>query len=240
VGSSNVGVADATGAIDTTVRAHRVISTSGGVIIIVTAGLGGNTVNCADAFGTCVLRVQSVDDPLVVSDTALGFDPTAVAPPPTLSADPAGPYTDGQQVVVHGAGFTPGAFLGVAQCAAGAEPAAETCDSSDEARFGRITADADGAFTHTVTVHTTVQSASGAIACGAPGACVVFVANVSDYQNERVSLPLEFVGVGVGAAEATRALAFTGAGSDTVPEAAIGFGLVLLGAVLVLLTRRRA
>jgi hypothetical protein len=231
-------VADSSGAVDTTVRVRREVTSPPGFLVI--DALGGTT-NCADAIGTCVVRVQSTDGPLVVSDVGLGFDPTAVAPPAAVTITPAGPYVDGQQVVVHGEGFTPHAIVSTAQCAAGVDPSPTNCDQSDEARFAQVPVDGDGNLNATVTLHASVETADHTLDCSAPGACVLLVANRYDLANERALVPLDFGGVGgVQVLASPRALAFTGAGSDTVPELVAGFALVLLGAALLLLVRRRA
>lgn len=235
-GFPNLLIADANGEVDTTVRVHRTFSYFDGVVII------ADTANCADAVGACVIRVQSVDDPLAVTDVPLGFDPTAVAPGPVISTTPAGPYTDGEEVVVHGSGFTPDATLGLAQCQSDVEPDGHTCDSK---LFEQFTADGNGEFTRTMTMHTQVDSFDATVDCSATGpGCVLFAANRNDYGAERAVMPITFgsaggPGVEVAGVQTTRALAFTGAGSRTLPLALTGFSLVLIGGVLVLLSRRR-
>jgi hypothetical protein len=241
-GVVNVLTADANGVVDTSLRVHRTLTYSGGIIIIT------DTANCAEEVGECVIRAQSLDDPLVVEDVPLGFDPTAVAPPPVLSTAPAGPYTDGEQVVVHGSGFTPDATLGLAQCEAGVEPNGHTCDSQPGGLFAEFRADSNGEFTRTITMHTQVHSTDSTIDCAAAGSCVLFAANRQDFGAERAALPITFTssggappGLTIGAKgeSATRALAFTGAGARTVPLAVIGSTLVLVGGVLLLMSRRR-
>ncbi len=241
-GPLNVLQADGNGVVDTSIRVHRVITPSdGGVVIVADA-----PTNCSDAVGTCVMRVQSIDDPLVLSDVPLGVDPTTVAAPPTLTMTPAGPFDDGQQVVVHGAGFTPNAVLGLAQCSNAAKPGSESCDSGDGGIFTPFSADADGTFTRTVTMHTKVETVQGTIDCSAAGSCVLLAANRADYVVERASTPIEFDGaaevaggeVRVEGISQTRALAFTGAGGGTAPTALAGFALLLVGGALVLLSRR--
>ena len=242
-GPLNIQSADANGELDTSIRVHRTLTYSDGGVIIVL-----DTANCAEVVGECVVRVQSIDDPLVIKDVPLGFDPTAVAPPPELSTEPAGPYTDGQQVVVHGSGFTPNATLGLAQCEAGVEPNGHTCDSQDGGLFDEFGADADGNFTRTVTMHTHVESTDSTIDCGVAGSCVLFAANRQDYGDERVAMPIAFTAgtttqqlppVEVKGESATRALAFTGAGASTVPLSIAGFALLLVGGALLLVSRRR-
>jgi hypothetical protein len=217
---------------------HRIVEQPNGVVIISAAG----PVNCSDAVGACVLRVQSIDDSLAVSDVELGFDPTAVAAPPTLTVTPAGPYEDGQQVVVHGAGFTPRAVLGLAQCSNDApDPGGPSCDSGPDGLFSAFPADADGTFSRVVTLHTEVQTTDGVLECSAAGSCDLFAANRNDYGVERASAPTEFASgeVEVKGISQRRMLAFTGVGGTTVPTAMLGLTLLLVGGALVLLAQRR-
>ena len=100
------------------------------------------------------------------------------------------------------------------------------------------------AFTRTITLHMQVQTTNGALDCSAPGACVLFAANRNDYGAERTSVPIEFgspgtVAVQVEGISQTRTLAFTGAGSSTMPTAIVGVSLLVLGGALLLLARRR-
>jgi hypothetical protein len=241
-GPQNSLIADGNGEIDASLRVHRVLTTLDGVFVI------SSVTSCADSVGACVIRVQSVDDLLVHTDLPLGFDPTAVAPPPALTTTPAGPFTDGEQIEVHGSGYTPGAVLGMAQCEVGKEPGGGTCDSGDEGLFKEFVADADGGFTRTVTLHTQVQGTNGPIDCSASDACVLFAANRNDYGAERASTPITFgVAGGPGSGDVElleaarrRALAFTGAGGATMPAAFVAFGLLVLGGALLLVARRRA
>ncbi|MDQ1432162.1 MAG: hypothetical protein QOF40_2764 [Actinomycetota bacterium] len=240
-GPVDIHTADAQGVVDTTLRVHRTLDYFGGFYFFTT-----DTANCAAAVGQCVVRVQSIDDALSVKDVPLGFDPTAVAPPPVITTSPAGPYTDGEQVTVHGSGFTPGGTLGLAQCAAGVEPGGPTCDSQPGGLFDAFTADQNGEFSRTVTIHAQVQSTDVTIDCagGATG-CVLFAANRNDYDAERVGIPVTFASTGIPApvhltgVSPARALAFTGAGSSTQPLALAGIALLLVGGALVLVSRRR-
>jgi Neocarzinostatin family len=158
-----------------------------------------------------------------------------------ISTTPASPFTDGQEVVVHGSGFTPNATLGLAECQSGVEPNAHTCDS-DPGLFEQFFADGNGEFTRTVTMRTHVQSDDATIDCTAGPGCVLFAANRNDYGEERASLAIAF-GTGTtggsGDVREIRALAFTGAGSRAVPLAVTGLSLLLVGGLIVLLTRRR-
>ena len=153
---------------------------------------------------------------------------------------------DGQQVVVHGSGFTPDATLGMAQCVAGDNFDGHTCDSQPGGLFDPFTADQNGEFTRTITIHAEVQSTDATIDCVGGAGCVLFAANRNDYGAERASMPIAFAADADAAAvievegiTTTRALAFTGAGSSTGPLAGAGIALVLVGGALVLLSRRR-
>jgi hypothetical protein len=120
-------------------------------------------------------------------------------------------------------------------------PEGKTCDSGPDGLFAEFRADPDGTFTRTVTLHTEVQTTDGPLDCGAPGACDLVAGNRDEWGAERTAVPIDFGGVGGGlvAAPGARALAFTGAGGATVPSAVIGLVLLLAGAALVLLARRR-
>lgn len=232
-GPVNILTADANGVVDTSLRVHRTLTYFGGLVV------DSGTANCADAVGECVIRAASLDDPLAVTDVPLGFDPTAVAPPPVITTSPAGPFTDGEQVVVHGSGFTPGATLGLAQCAADGDPNGRTCDSQPGGLFDPFFADQNGEFTRTVTIHAEVQTTDATIDCAGGTACMLFAANRNDYGAERASDPITFAPGGVAGVLVARSLAFTGAGSSTRPLTIAGFGLVLAGGALVLVSRRR-
>ena len=133
--------ADPSGAIDVDVRVHRDLTypDGGGPVL-------AGAVNCSDAVGACIVRAESSDEPLVTTDVPLGFDPTAVAPGPVITTTPTGPFGNGQQVVVHGSGFTPGAPLGLGECLAGVDPTGHTCDSRPGGLFDVFFADANGEF----------------------------------------------------------------------------------------------
>jgi uncharacterized protein (TIGR04145 family) len=127
----------------------------------------------------------------------------------------------------------------MAQCQSGADPG-PNCDTGDGGIFTEFSADRDGNFTRTITVHTQVQSGPRAIDCSVDGSCVLFAANRRDFAGERTSIPIGFTsGVDVEGVSQTRALAFTGAGSSTQPTAVAGIALVLVGGAFLLLARRR-
>ena len=161
-----------------------------------------------------------------------------------ITTTPSGPLTDGQQVVVHGSGFTPGAPLGLGECVAGVDPTGHTCDTGGGGLWDQFFADDNGEFTRTVTVHEQFATVDGIVDCTAePDGCVLLAANRDDFGAERVSLPITFAGGAGGTKVAgigtTRTLAFTGAGSSTEPLAIAGGGALGLGLLLLVVTRRR-
>jgi hypothetical protein len=235
---SSIGVDDS-GRFDYTLRVHRELG-----------GFGFTPTNCAASFGACVVRVSSVTDPFADSAVPLGFDPTAVAPGPTITITPAAPYAGGQRVTVHGSGFTPNAPLGLAQCIADSDYAGNTCDTvsrTDESAWGRqegglfdqFFADDHGEFTRTISLHTSFQTTTQIVDClTQPNGCVLFAANREDYGDERTAVPLVF-GTSTVVVPPGRPLAFTGAGSTTRPLAVAGIAAVLVGFALIALQRRR-
>jgi hypothetical protein len=226
--SQNSVLADSTGAVHVDLRVHRTLGYG---------SFGGAPTDCAAAVGTCVIRVSSGSEPLRTTDVPLGFDPTAVAPPPTLTVSPAGPWTDGQQVTVTGSGFTPGASLGLAECTAAGEPTASRCGKS---LFDEFTADGDGNFSRSLTVTAAIETFhAGTIDCTTvAGGCVIFAANRADYGAERNSVPIVFAPSALPPdTTVAGALAFTGGGDRRLLWG--GLGAVLAGAVLLVVTRRR-
>ncbi len=210
--------ADGSGGVHTTMRLRREL---GGIF-------QSGITNCATAVGACVVRVASVVEPLSRTDVPLGFDPTAVAPGPTLAVSPPGPWRDGQQVTLTGSGFAQFAELGVAECTATGNFNGSTCAKS---LFDPLWADDEGNFTTTVTITRTFQSQDATIDCATvEGGCVIFAANRQDYGFDRASVPLELVG---GAA----LLAFTGGAH--VQFAYAGVAALGLGLLVLLLVRRR-
>jgi hypothetical protein len=212
--------ADGQGEIHTTLRVHRDFSPF---------GTGGpSSVDCATSVGTCVIEATSVFDPLVTASAPLGFDPKAVAPGPTLTITPDGPWTNGQTVTVHGSGFSPGAELGLAECTATGDANAAHCARS---LFDEFSADTDGEFTATTTLTQSFTAQSSTVDCTTvEGGCVLFAANRDDYGAERVAVALEWAG-------SIRLLAFTGA--DDRPLVLAGTVLLGLGVTCLAVARRR-
>jgi Neocarzinostatin family len=231
-GTSAFLIADPSGTVDATLRVHRDLtyydfSGSGSPI---------KTANCSDAEGECVIRAESYTNPLATLDVPLGFDPHAVAPPPVITVDPAGPWADGQEVVVHGTGFTPDAPLGLAECIAGVQPSGRTCDSQAGGLYDTFYADANGEFTRTITIRGVFQTVDATVDCATePNGCALLAANRQDFGLERVEVPIVFGSTVL----AARTLAFTGAGASTEPLALAGAGALGLGLALLVVTRKR-
>jgi hypothetical protein len=93
-----------------------------------------------------------------------------------------------QTVTITGAGYTPEADIGMAECEAGAF-SPEGCDLS---AISFVQADAAGAWSTTLTVRRAIRNAYERIDCvAAPGACVIGAANIGDF-TESASAPLAF------------------------------------------------
>ncbi|MGZ4794591.1 MAG: neocarzinostatin apoprotein domain-containing protein [Acidimicrobiia bacterium] len=169
---------DATGILLTTARLDRMLD------------LGfGTPVDCATAPTPCTLRI-GYGDPDDSATIPLTFDPSSQPPPPpVLTILPAGPLLDGRPAILLGSGFTPGATLGLSECAAGATSIADSCDLG---HAFTATADADGAFATAFVPVGAGGSSQGTLDCTvAPGTCVLAAANTSDLR-EFTSTPLTF------------------------------------------------
>jgi hypothetical protein len=133
------GIADSTGSLSAEVVVGSVVwSLQDGVVDCTVRGC----------------RVQVLTDafsPAAVS-APIAFAPGVVAPIPRLVLDPAGPYVDGQEVLVRGSGFVPGTTVGghLAQCPAGLDTRKEErCTYG--AGFGDVVS-GDGTFAVSVPV----------------------------------------------------------------------------------------
>jgi hypothetical protein len=146
-------VADASGALDMTLRVYRVFED-------LTAG----RVDCTSG---CEIRVDDGTGNLGVA--AIGFDPGLglAGTVPTISVDGPRALVGGGDTVVHGAVFTPFTSVVLAECPAGA-PDPSPCDA-----FDRASVDATGAFTATTGTKAVLTTPSGPLDCrGAFGTCV--------------------------------------------------------------------
>jgi hypothetical protein len=247
---------DADGAFTTTFNVRRAVYDFG---VFPVAGV----VDCASAPQLCSI-IAFTGDRDWIAVQGLDFDPSAPITVPDATVSPQTELTDGAEVHVHATGFAAGERVLVQQCVAGAPALSASCaDNVGPA----VNADGSGAIDTTVEVHTALPHSDGAFILGdvtsanstvavidgagscadAFGTCVIRVRSLDDLL-ARADVPLGFGPTGVATPPVepsvdlppTRTLAFTGAGAATVPAAALGFGLLLVGGALLLLARRRA
>jgi hypothetical protein len=145
-------------------------------------------VDCATAASACTLEAGNAPDEQV--RVPLTFDPSSQPPPPPVLAYwPPGHLLDGRTVMLVGAGFTPNATVGLAQCRAGATAIADSCDLG---RAFTATADASGRFAMEWKPFGAGGNSQGPFDCtGAPQACVLAAAN-ADELSEFATIPLTF------------------------------------------------
>jgi lysophospholipase L1-like esterase len=118
-----------------------------------------------------------------------GVGPAASnAATPTLSATPSMGLRDGEVITAAGAGFSPHALIGVAECRAGLTSQAD-CDIGGSTT---LSADATGAFTTSFGVARVIQAGGATIDCAAPGACVLGAGNLANIAGERALTPIQF------------------------------------------------
>ncbi|MCZ7535090.1 MAG: neocarzinostatin apoprotein domain-containing protein [Acidimicrobiia bacterium] len=131
------------------------------------------------AVDECVMVARTWWDPYDGATAALGFDPSIPFRTPTVTVTPNVGLEDGQTVTVRGAGFSPNASIGMAQCGGNAASPYD-CDL---ATVAYTNADSGGTFTREFEVSASVANggAGGDRDCTAPGACVVGAANMSDF-----------------------------------------------------------
>ncbi|HEY7072991.1 MAG TPA: neocarzinostatin apoprotein domain-containing protein, partial [Acidimicrobiales bacterium] len=126
-------------------------------------------VDCRTA-GACELRVTQTNG-TVVARAPLPFDAAGpVSPPPAATIDPAGPYTDRQQVTVQAAGLVWDTAAGIRQCIA--DPVTvRDCD-----RETAPAVDAAGAAEARFTLASIISTpAHGLVDCRTAGACTLAV-----------------------------------------------------------------
>ncbi len=98
---------DASGAFSATFNVRR------------TLNIGGTTLRCDDAPGTCILGGAVIADQTIAGFVPLSFDPNAPRPNPQLVVTPNEGILNGDTVSVTGSGFVPNSSLQLAQCAVG-------------------------------------------------------------------------------------------------------------------------
>jgi len=123
----------------------------------------------------CVVRVKTSEN----VDVPLSFAPAATAAYPQLTLDPAGPYTDGQQVTVTVQGW-PGSVghrLEIGNLALGVCAQVSAVGSTECAGKAVLQGpDADGRYTATLTLHRAGPFGPFQFDCTQPGNCRVALA----------------------------------------------------------------
>ena len=118
----------------------------------------------------------------------LGVAAAACNSGPTISVSPSTGLTDGQVVVVTGAGYAPNSSLGMVQCVAGAD-SIDDCDGRTATSFS---ADANGGFRKPLTVYRTIHHNVGQTTdCALPGACIAVSVYIHGF-NTPARHPLQF------------------------------------------------
>ena len=107
LGNLGYPTADANGAFTVPFTVHRTIL------------VGGQTVHCDDAPGTCILGASLVSDFGRSAFVALSFDPNAPRPSPQVQVTPKTNLRNGDTVTVSGSGYLPHQSLSVSECAVG-------------------------------------------------------------------------------------------------------------------------
>jgi hypothetical protein len=160
IGEWSSATSDETGALETAVAVHaalygwqgRVDCTSEACAVVVTGDAGRRLV-----------------------EVPVTFAANVVAPLPELRLDPPGPYTDGQEVTVHGSGFRAGVDLSghLGQCPAQLDTAvAERCGYPSQLS-GPILVGADGTFMATLALAQSLPLTGSCI--GEPGCVLAWV-----------------------------------------------------------------
>ncbi len=84
-----------------------------------TLNIGGTTLRCDDAPGTCILGGAVINDQARAAFSLLEFDPNAPRPNPVLTVTPNTNLLNRDVVRVSGTGFSTSGYLEVSQCAVG-------------------------------------------------------------------------------------------------------------------------
>ena len=107
LGNLGYPTADANGGFTVPFTVHRTIL------------VGGQTVHCDDAPGTCILGASLISDFGRSAFVALSFDPNAPRPSPQVAVTPKTNLRNGDTVTVSGSGYLPNQSLSVSECAVG-------------------------------------------------------------------------------------------------------------------------
>jgi hypothetical protein len=159
---------------------------------------GGYEVDCATYESGCSVALVEADSlasgTIIANTEAVRFEATPTAPPNPLqiSADPNGPYEDGQAVTVSGAGFPSSAPVRVAEC-----PTNTDCGDY----FQTVESTPGGTFSAVVMVHRTYTVEQGdaeggespvTIDCSQPLRCFLMAEESLPPYGAASSIPLTF------------------------------------------------
>jgi hypothetical protein len=159
---------------------------------------GGYEVDCATYESGCSVALVEPDSlvagTIIANTEAVTFESTPTAPPNPLqiSADPSGPYADGQSVTVSGAGFPSSAAIRVGEC-----PTNTDCGDY----FQTVHSTPEGTFSAVVLLHRTYTVEQGdahggespvQIDCSQPLRCFLMAEDSSPPYGAASSIPLTF------------------------------------------------
>ncbi len=153
-------------------------------------GLPPRQADCRTAPCSVLVEYAAAGGTLSSLATPLPFDPDGpLAPPPTATVTPAGPYAHGQSVTVRADGLVWAASATVVQCAAGPVDPSH-CDQGTE-RYVYLE-DGDAAEL-TMRVLAVIDTTSGPVDCREVGACELVVVSASSLDPARTArVPLLF------------------------------------------------
>ena len=224
-GTFRILTADTSGSIAYSFRVHRVI--------------GFPPIDCANAPGDCIVFAASVEDVFKSANVPLEFDPNAPpAPPPVLTMTPSAGLHDGEVVALSGSGFTPGEQVALLECRTGpVDDAGGNCDITATLKYATVDAAGEVHTTFTIRRHITTHN-FGAVDCATdPNGCNLGWGGTSDLQFERGNVPLAFAPDPTAPPPAT---GLPATGGPSMRLALVGVGAGLLGALLLVIARRRA
>ncbi len=153
-------------------------------------GLPSRQADCRTTPCSVLVEYATAGGALSTVTTPLPFDPEGpLAPPPTATVTPAGPYAHGQSITVHADGLVWSVSATVVQCAAGPVDPSQ-CDQGT-ARY--LYLDDGDAADLTTRVLAVIDTASGTVDCREIGACELVVVSESSLDPARTArVPLPF------------------------------------------------
>jgi hypothetical protein len=147
--------------------------------------LGIGTFDCASARHACSIEAVNDRRPSEAASAPMSFNPTVPPVTAAINVVPSTGLTDNRAVVVSGTGFTPYSTVTVNQCGAEAGHEVNFGYCSFGGPFGggggvSTQVGANGKFSVTLFVHTTISDQFGLLNCRTkPGACVVLATRFS-------------------------------------------------------------